>query len=113
MSSASTSFWNDVVSEALEVAQVSATAEQIAEVTKWVESAHDGYGDAFGHDVVVKNFNADQRNEVDRLQRAVESEREKIPCPHCEGKRAPTLNGQWEPARYQCDYCDRTGKVRP
>jgi len=42
-------YWKECISEAFEDAGIAATDEQIENVAGWAESAHDHYGQAFGH----------------------------------------------------------------
>ena len=47
-------YWNECVAEALEDAGIAATKEQIDTVAGWVETAHDYYGMAHGHDAIPR-----------------------------------------------------------
>lgn len=82
----SNEYWAIVAEEALGDAGIEATREQIETVAKWVESAHDGYAEYTGLDIVTSNFNADQQNKINDLEEQLQREKDSIPCPHCEGK---------------------------
>lgn len=104
-------YWQEAVAEALEVAGLSATDEQIKEVSSWMESAHDCYGETMGLDVVTSNFSSLQQGEIDALEEKLQRERDSIPCPDCAGKSIPAMGGRSQPARYDCWRCNRTGKI--
>jgi hypothetical protein len=69
-------YWEECILEAFEDAGISATQEQIDTVTSWVESSHDHYGMAHGHDCIpnpmireveeTKRTMADQQEQHDR-----------------------------------------------
>ena len=104
-------YWQEAVSEALDDVGLKATGDQVKEIASWMEGAHENYGQAMGHDVASRNYHEQQLENTEKLKKELERERDKVPCKMCAGKRAPTFNGEWEDARHQCDYCDRTGKV--
>ena len=106
-------YWEECISEALEAEGVAATDAQIAAVAKWIAGAHECYGMAHGHDVVAKNYSAEKDDEIKTLRRKLDDEASKVPCPTCEGRWEPTLNGNIEPARYTCYKCNGSGKVAP
>lgn len=106
-------YWRETVECALEDAGIKVTNDQLKALVGDIEVAHENYGMMHGHDVASANLKADERDKLDKAKKALMYEEEKVPCPECEGKRAPTFNGQWEAARYQCWKCDRTGKIHP
>ena len=62
-------YWHECVSEALDVAGITATDDQIAEVASWVRSAHENYGMAHSHDCIPNPLVAE--NKQLRIRKAV------------------------------------------
>lgn len=106
-------YWTICAEEALDEAGFSATAEQVATVATWMESAHSNYGEQHGHVEASKSLWSEMTRRAEKAEEMVKAEAEKVPCPECAGKTVPGLGGTTEPARYSCWYCSETGKVEP
>lgn len=104
-------YWEECVSEAFDDAKITATADQIKIVASWIEGAHENFGMAHGHEVASTNLWGAKEREIADLKKKLDAEEDKVPCPECEGKWAPGMNGTREPARYTCWKCDGSGKV--
>lgn len=65
-------FWEECISEALEDAGLTATAEQIDTIASWVEGAHENYGMAHGHDCISNPLEEELRKQKLKTQEAEE-----------------------------------------
>lgn len=70
-------YWRDCIADAFESVGLSATDEQIDEVTAWVEGAHENYGMATGQDVATSNLRAAQERESEDAIRRLEAEKDR------------------------------------
>ena len=101
-------YWEEVVSEALEVAKVEANAEQIKEVARWVESAHSCYGAAHGHERIPDPV----KMELEKVKAQLETELNKVTCHTCHGRGGWTVQvGNNHVSPETCYTCNGKGKV--
>ena len=100
-------YWSECVAIALEDARVPATTEQIELIAGAVESAHQNYGMAMGHDCIPNPLRA----ELDETKRKLELEQRKTVCRECDGHGSITTQGPYHSATSQCDVCRGEGKV--
>lgn len=99
-------YWQECVAEALEDANLKATDEQIQNISGWVEGAHDNYGMAFGHDCIPNP----QTLEIEKLQKELKKERDKILCGECNGAGRITDYGPVHSYNSECSKCRGEGR---
>ena len=100
-------YWEECISEALDDAGITATAEQIDNITGWVEGAHENYGMAHGHDCIPNPL----KDENMQLKKELVREREKTICPDCHGSRVTVTQGPCHSAESSCFTCRGTGYI--
>lgn len=98
-------FWVEVVANSLEEHKVTVTPEQTLAVAKDVEMAHDNYGLAF----YTPTHNP-EREEIARLEHALQLERSKATCRECKGTGYQTTHGPVHSATSQCWRCRGEGR---
>jgi hypothetical protein len=106
-------YWKICAEEAIDEAGLNAEPSQIAIIAKWMESAHDNYGEQHGHHEANRSLWSDLTRRAEKAEALAAAEAEKVPCPVCANKVVPGLGGTTEPARHTCWYCNETGKVEP
>lgn len=78
-------YWKEHAEIAIDEAGLTATEDQIDTIAGVIESAHEFYGRAMGHDVASANYHAQQRSELAKAQRELEQEKQKVLCRECKG----------------------------
>lgn len=104
-------YWEDCISEAFDDAGIVATKEQIDTVISWVEGGHENYSTAMGHDVASKNYHAEQKSKLVKLEQALQREQDKRGCTKCRGHGYFVENYGTRSGEVQCHHCRGTGKV--
>lgn len=102
-------YWKEAVSCALDEAGITASDEQIEQIAGAMESSHENYGMAFGHDCIPNPLQLENA----RLSRELRVEREKIVCKECKGKGRIISHGPYHSSDTQCWVCRGEGKVSP
>ncbi len=104
-------YWEECVAEAFEDAKIQASDEQVNIVASWIESAHDNYGMAFGHDVATANFHGEKERERQELEKQLAREQNASWCSTCSGEgRVRTYFGTMM-SDSDCYKCNGTGKI--
>lgn len=102
-------YWNECISEAFDEEGIVATPEQIDNVARSVEVAHENYGMAFGHDAIPNPLLADNQ----RLERELKTERDKVLCRECNGHGRIIINGPVHSYDSECTRCRGEGRYLP
>lgn len=102
-------YWEECITEAADDCGAKLTKEQIDCIAGWVEGAHENYGMAHGHDAIP----SPQTLEVQRLERELKTERDKVQCVECDGTGWITSHGPYHSATSQCYKCQGEGRVSP
>lgn len=102
-------YWEECISEAAESCGATLTADQVIEIAGWVEGAHENYGMAHGYDAIPNP----QTLEVERLERDLKIEKDKIQCPECGGRGSITTHGPIHSGTSECFKCRGGGRVSP
>jgi hypothetical protein len=100
-------YWLECIKEAFEDAGIKATEDQIDQVTKWVEGAHENYGMAHGHHCISNP----KDEEIRELKKELRIERDKVVCPECKGSRRKIDYGPYHSGESECFKCKGEGKV--
>ncbi len=100
-------YWQECIEVALAEAELEATSEQIEIIAGAVESGHENYGMAHGHDCIPNPL----VTEKDKLKRELEKERDKRICPECKGRGWITIQGPIHSGTSQCYKCKGEGKT--
>lgn len=100
-------YWEEVISEACDEAQVSLTREQLQIIAKYVESAHEYYGEAHGHYCIPNP----QLKEIEKLEQELERESTKITCKDCKGTGEQIFHGPAFTSSGSCHWCNGTGFI--
>lgn len=98
-------YWEETVAQSLEEHGVTATPEQIVAIASDIQASHDSYGLAF----YQPTENPD-RDEIKRLEKALQNERDKVTCRECKGTGSITTQGPHHGSWSQCDRCRGTGR---
>ena len=98
-------YWEEVVAQSLEEQGIEATPEQIVAVATDMQVHHENYGMAFG-----QPSGNPERDEIKRLENALQNEREKVTCRECKGTGVITSQGPHHGSWSQCDKCRGTGR---
>ena len=101
--------WQECIEMAFEEAGIIATPEQIAGVVSAVESGHENYGMAHGHDCIPNPL----RDENERLSKALKIEQRKVVCKTCGGRGWITSDAGFRSSTSLCHKCQGEGKVLP
>lgn len=104
-------YWQEHAEIAMNEAKLTATDDQLDTIAGVIESAHEFYGQAMGHDVASANFKGTQEREVADLKRALEAERRKGVCPECRGRGWITTSGEVRSSTSQCWKCHGDGRL--
>ncbi len=102
-------YWDECISSALDDAGITATDEQIKQIAGAVAVSHEQYGMAHGYDCIP---NPD-RQEIDRLKRDIQRERNKVICKTCGGRGRIISFGPIHSCDSQCDKCRGEGRHDP
>ncbi len=102
-------YWADGITDAFEEAGIVATPEQIELVIGAVEGGHENYGLAHGHECIPNPL----LGEVQRLQRELDAERDKVHCEECNGHGRIITQGPSHGSNSQCWKCHGKGKHSP
>ena len=89
-------YWKECIEDAFAEAGIVATPEQVDDVVSTVEGAHENYSMAYP--VPESPYPA----EINRLEKALVREREKILCRVCNGRGVLRSDG---PAHYSISRC--------
>ena len=100
-------YWEECISISFEDNGIKATKEQIQAVAGDVESSHENYGMAHGHDCIPNPL----RGENDRLKKDLEREKGSTSCNECKGKGTIITYGGTFQSESQCYKCNGTGKI--
>ncbi len=104
-------YWKEHAAIAIDEAALTATNEQLETIAGVIESAHEFYGQAMGHDVASANLRGSQLSEIESLKRDLEAERAKVVCPECRGVCTLTSYGPSHSATSQCWKCNGHGRL--
>ena len=100
-------YWLECISEACESAGVSVTQDQVRQIANDVKISHENYGMAFP----PPDGNS-MRSEVERLNRLLAEEKEKIFCVECQGTGRVTSQGPSHSSNSDCWKCNGKGKLK-
>jgi hypothetical protein len=103
------SYWEEVVSIALEDAGIKATQAQIESIAGAVEVSHDNYGMAHGHDCIPNPATT----ELDSIKKKLAEERSKVACKECGGTGFYVHHFLNRTSSGQCGKCRGEGKHLP
>ena len=108
-------YWKCCIEESFEDAGITATKEQISTVVEWVEGAFENYGLATGNDVASQNLAASKRDEIEKAERELERERNKVHCTNCDGtgRSVTSWGSSGRSADSQCVKCRGNGRHDP
>jgi len=99
-------YWQECIGEAFDDAGIMATKEQIENVAGWVESGHENYGMAFGHDCIPNPVDLENKE----LKKELKKEKDKILCDECKGKGIIISYGGTFQSTSQCNQCRGEGR---
>ncbi len=100
-------YWQECIECAFDEAGIAATPEQIKMVAGAVETSHECYGMAFGHDCIPNPTELENKE----LKRKLEIEKSKTVCPECKGRGYITENFCNRSCTSRCDRCAGEGKI--
>tara|TARA_R110000824_G_scaffold220201_2_gene407267 strand:- start:2387 stop:2713 length:327 start_codon:yes stop_codon:yes gene_type:complete len=86
-------YWIECISEALKESNIKASAEQINNISEFVEGAHENYGMATGSDVANDNFISEDSLKLSESEAAIDKRK------------------RWEQSTTPCVCCNTTGLV--
>ena len=107
MSQAQTDYWIESVSIAFEESGIQASQEQIQQVAADVEGCHDNYGLAFH----TPSGPSPQEQEITKLRKDLEKERNKRMCDECNGRGRIITQGPYHSSDSECWNCRGDGRV--
>lgn len=113
MSDAKSDYWQECIEIAAEESGAQLTLEQIKAIAWSVQSGHENYGMAFGHDVASSNRYAHLEREKQDAQKALSRERNKVHCHECEGTGRIITQGPYHSGDSQCWKCHGEGRHDP
>lgn len=99
-------YWLEAVGEALEVAKVKATEDQIKEVAEFMQCSYDCIGMAFGHEHIPNPL----KEENKKLKEQLNKEKDKVSCDKCNGTGDTIIVGV-RTSISSCYKCNGTGKI--
>lgn len=99
-------YWTEVLEDALGEVGITATKEQVEQMAGWVESAHENYGMAHGHECIPNPL----AQELDRVRTQLKTELEKVHCQECNGVGTITTYGPYHCATSRCWKCGGQGR---
>lgn len=102
-------YWEDVVSESLEIAGIIATKEQIFSIAESVRISHENYGMDHGHDAIPNPI----AEELKKTKEALKKEQRMVFCIECNGKGSIWTQGPVHGSVTQCYKCAGNGKHLP
>ena len=98
-------YWQECIAEALESAGIVASNQQRDLVAEFVESAHDNYGMAHGHDCIPNPLAEENK----RLSKILQDEKSKVVCQECWGRGSVTYGDGVRSATSSCSSCHGEG----
>lgn len=102
-------YFEELVSESFDVADISATEEQIKTVAGWVKRGFECHDRDHGYECIPNP----ETQERTRLERELKMERELVFCVTCQGSgRLQYNSGPWA-VNTECDECNGKGKKKP
>jgi hypothetical protein len=100
-------YWKIFVDEVVPELGIVLTPEQSAQLLDEIKNAHENYSTAHGYDCIP---NPD-RQQIERLQKALKKEQEKRFCAECHGRGSITTNWANRSSSSQCWKCNGEGKL--
>jgi len=104
-------YWREHAEIAMDEAKLEATDDQLDTIAGVIESAHEFYGQAMGHDVASTNWHANNRQEIEDLKKEVQAEKAKEICPECRGARVLHTYGGTMVGTSDCWKCHGDGRI--
>jgi len=104
-------YWFDAIEASLSEVGVSATQEQIEHIAGDMEVCHDQYDMAYGYDVASQNFQASKDDEIAKLKKELQLEREKQTCKYCSGHGHTITQGPCHRSLHTCPKCNGLGRL--
>lgn len=98
-------YWEECLANSCEENGVTLTAEQLTAIATDIRYGHENYGMAFG-----EPQGNPERDEIKRLEKALERERDKRTCPDCKGTGEIVSQGPHHGSWSQCDRCRGSGR---
>jgi DnaJ-class molecular chaperone len=105
-------YWVESVTESLEEAGITATADQINMVAENMQISSEQHDTSFGLDVASDNLRQNKDRKIEELYAELAEERDKRPCRKCGGSGSLTTHGPCHSSTSRCYACNGTGKVK-
>jgi DnaJ-class molecular chaperone len=106
-----TDYWIEHAEIALNEAGLpKATDEQLEAIAGVIESAHEFYGQAMGHDVASANFKSEEKRRAEEAETKLERERSKVMCRSCKGTGREVVHGPYHSSDSECFKCRGSGR---
>lgn len=99
-------YWEECIRTAFEDSGITATEEQILEVSETVKGSFENYGLYHGHECIPNPLS----EEVDRLKKELRNEKDKVFCEECNGKGMIVSPGPYHSGVSQCHKCNGEGR---
>lgn len=99
-------YWRICVEEALDVAGLPATAEQINSIAEAIEVAHEMHSEANGYHHIPNPLEQEKR----QLEQELTKERSLVHCRECDGRGRIYTQGPYHGSDSQCWKCRGKGK---
>lgn len=100
-------YWKICIEDGLCEVGISATEEQILELSEFVERAHENYDLYTGADCIPNPLELENQ----KLTKMLEEEREKVHCHKCNGRGRIYSQGPYHGGDSECWKCRGEGKV--
>lgn len=94
-------YWVKSVESSFSEHGITATKEQIKQIAGDIELSHNQYDMAYGYDVASQNLQASKDDEIAKLRKELQLEREKQICKDCSGYGYITF--------HRCSKCNGVG----
>ena len=106
-------YWSECLSIAAEECALHLTPDQLECLVDSVKGGHENYSMASGDDVFSANLTASRAREISDLKKAVQREKDKMPCRQCGGRGTIHTFGGTMMSTSQCWKCHGEGRHDP
>lgn len=104
-------YWIELISESLIDVGISATEKQISLIAHDIQCGYEGYSVDHGYDVADANLRNSRQQEVDKLHKELQEEKNKIVCSECKGHGYIFEDYGIRSVEFKCSKCNGCGRI--
>ena len=106
-------YWIECISEAAFECDANLSDDQIECIAEYAQMGHEQHSQSTGLDVLNANRRDDMQRDIDGLQAAIQTERNKVHCRECDGNGTIVSHMGTLASRSRCWKCNGEGRHDP